>query len=52
MHRKASVNKKSISLPKLEEFDNFIKEARKEAKRAGLKKSDITNAIEKVRSKV
>ena len=42
---------KSITPPSLDEFDSLIKEARAQAKKAGLKKSDIKKAIEKVRSK-
>ncbi len=41
---------KVISPPAMEEFDQLISDARKQAKKAGLKKSDITAAIAKVRS--
>lgn len=40
---------KAISPPAMEEFDQIIADARKQAKKAGLKKSDVTAAIAKVR---
>ena len=40
---------KSISPPSLDEFDDLIAEARKKGKQAGIKKSDISDAISKVR---
>ncbi len=42
---------KSISPPSIDEFDELILKARKAAKQAGLKKTDIKNAIAKVRDK-
>ena len=42
---------KTISPPSMEEFDELIAEARKQGKRAGIKKSDIAAAIAKVRDK-
>ena len=42
---------KAISSPPLEEFDTLIAEARKQAKRAGLKRPDITAAIGKARGR-
>ena len=42
---------KNISAPKLDEFDGLIAKARKSAKKAGLKKADIKNALAKVRRK-
>lgn len=42
---------KSISPPKIEEFDKLIDEVRKEAKVAGLKKKDIADAVRKIRRK-
>ena len=42
---------KNISPPTLNEFDVLIAKARKSAKKVGLKKADIKNAIAKVRSK-
>ena len=43
---------KSISPPSLDEFDDLIAEARKKGKQAGIKKSDINNAILKTRGKM
>ena len=43
---------KSISPPSLDEFDDLIAEARKKGKQAGIKKSDISEAILKVRGKM
>jgi len=40
---------KSISPPSIEEFDILIAEARKQARQAGMKRSDIAAAIGKVR---
>jgi len=40
---------KSLSSPSLEEFDDLIKKARSSAKEAGLKKTDIANAVSKPR---
>ena len=42
---------KAISLPSMEDFDALIVEARRQAKKAGMKLSDITAAIAKARSK-
>ena len=42
---------KNISPPSLDEFTDLIAEIRKKARQAGIKKSDISNAIEKVRGK-
>ncbi|MGZ3810041.1 MAG: AbrB/MazE/SpoVT family DNA-binding domain-containing protein [Bacteriovorax sp.] len=42
---------KSLSQPSMEEFDKLITEARKQAKKAGLKRSDIYNAIAKARDR-
>ena len=42
---------KTISPPSIEEFDSLITEARRQGKQVNLKKSDITAAIAKVRSK-
>lgn len=42
---------KAISAPSMEEFDALIAEARKQAKRAGLKKADIAAAIAKARGR-
>ena len=40
---------KSISPPSLDEFDELISKARRDGKKAGLKKSDIQEVIKKVR---
>ncbi len=42
---------KSITPPSIDEFDELIAKARQNGKKAGLKKTDITEAIKKVRSK-
>ncbi|MCX5829671.1 MAG: AbrB/MazE/SpoVT family DNA-binding domain-containing protein [Deltaproteobacteria bacterium] len=42
---------KSISQPSMEEFDKLIAEARKQAKEAGLKRSDVHATIAKVRGR-
>ena len=42
---------KSISPPSLDEFDDLIAEARKQARKAGMKRSDIAAALAKVRNK-
>jgi len=48
---KDTVILKAISPPSLEEFDDLIMEARRQARKAGLKRSDITAAIGKVRGR-
>ncbi|MBW6510090.1 MAG: AbrB/MazE/SpoVT family DNA-binding domain-containing protein [Desulfuromonadales bacterium] len=40
---------KAITPPSMDEFDGLIADARRKAKSAGLKKSDIESAIEEVR---
>jgi AbrB family looped-hinge helix DNA binding protein len=42
---------KNISPPSMDEFDDLITQARKKAKKAGLKKSDIKDAIAQARGK-
>lgn len=42
---------KAISPPSMDEFDTLVAEARKQAKKAGLKKADIDAIVWKVRSK-
>ena len=42
---------KSISPPSVDEFDELIAEARKKGKQAGIKKSDISEAIVNARGK-
>lgn len=40
---------KVITAPSMEPFDALIQQARQQAKLAGLKRADITNAVSKVR---
>ena len=40
---------KSIAKPSMTEFDQLISDARKQARKAGMKKSDIPSVIRKVR---
>ena len=42
---------KTITQPSMNEFDQLISEARKQAKKAGMKKADVTAAIQKVRKR-
>ncbi|MFH1675151.1 MAG: AbrB/MazE/SpoVT family DNA-binding domain-containing protein [Pseudomonadota bacterium] len=42
---------KAISPPSMEEFDELIGEARRQGKRAGIKRTDISAAIAKARGK-
>jgi AbrB family looped-hinge helix DNA binding protein len=42
---------KNISPPSMDEFDELITRARKNAKKSGLKKSDIEDAIARSRGK-
>ena len=42
---------KNITPPSIDEFDDLIAMARKKARKAGIKKSDIKDAILKVRGK-
>ncbi len=41
---------KAISPPSMKEFDQLISDARKQAKKVGLKKSDLSAAVSEVRS--
>ena len=41
---------KAISQPSMKDFDALISEARRQAKKAGMKRSDITTAIARARS--
>jgi antitoxin PrlF len=41
---------KTIEAPVISDFDDLIQQARSQAKAAGLKQSDISDAIKKVRS--
>ena len=42
---------KNIAAPSLDEFGDLVAEARKKGKQAGIKKSDVDNAILKARGK-
>jgi len=42
---------KAISAPSMKEFDNLIAQARQQARKSGLKKSDIDTAVAKVRAR-
>ena len=42
---------KAISPPSMEDFDALISEARKQARKSGMKRTDITAAIARVRNK-
>ena len=42
---------KRITTPSLSEFDGLVKQARSQARAAGLKKSDIENAVTQARKK-
>jgi len=42
---------KNIALPSIDEFGDLIAKAREKGKQAGIKKSDISNAVQKVRGK-
>ncbi len=46
---KDAVILKTISPPSMDEFDGLILEARRQARKAGMKQSDIKEAIAKVR---
>ena len=42
---------KTLAPPRMEDFDQLIAEARRQAKTAGLKKSDLSAAIARVRKR-
>ncbi len=42
---------KAISSPSMKEFDDLIAEVRRQARRSGLKKSDINAAVAKIRDR-
>lgn len=42
---------KMVSAPDMNQFDELIGRARAQARKAGLKRSDISSAIEKIRSR-
>lgn len=48
---KDTVILKTISPPSREDFEELIAEARKKARKAGMKRSDISKAIKKARGK-
>ncbi len=48
---KEAVVLKILSPPSMDEFDELISKARRQAKQAGMKKSDIQKAVAKSRSK-
>jgi AbrB family looped-hinge helix DNA binding protein len=48
---KDTVILKSISPPSMKEFDELIAEARKQARRVGLKRTDINAAVAEVRKR-
>lgn len=48
---KDAVILKTITPPSMDEFDELIRKARQQARKAGLKQSDIDKAIAEVRSR-
>jgi len=46
---KDTVILKTVKQPPLDEFEYLLKSARKQARKVGLKRSDIKNAVAKVR---
>lgn len=48
---KGTVVLKEISAPSIDDFDELISEARKQARKAGLKRSDISAAICRARKR-
>ncbi len=42
---------KTISAPSMEDFDELIRDARRQAKKAGLRRRDIAEAVSQVRAK-
>ncbi len=48
---KAVLILKTLAAPRLEEFDGMIKEARRRARAAGMKRSDIAKAISEARGR-
>jgi len=42
---------KAISAPSMKQFDNLIAQARQQARKSGLKKSDIDATVAKVRGR-
>ena len=48
---KGTVILKAITAPSMNEFDDLIAQARKQARKAGMKRSDIPSAIRKARGR-
>jgi len=48
---KGTVVFKAISPPSMDEFDDVLEEARRQARKAGMKRSDISAALKKVRAR-
>ena len=48
---KEAIVLKRLTPPSMDEFDDLIAKARKQAKLAGMKKADIRKAVKKARSK-
>ena len=42
---------KALSAPALAEFDDLISEARKKARKAGVRRTDVTDAVSKVKGR-
>ena len=42
---------KTIEAPSMRDFDDLIRKAREQAKRAGMKRSDIARAVDRVRGR-
>jgi hypothetical protein len=42
---------KTISAPSMKEFDNLVAQARQQARKSGLKRSDVDAAVAKVRGR-
>ena len=42
---------KAISAPSLEEFDSLVMESRRQARRAGMKRSDVQQAVRERRAR-
>lgn len=42
---------KTLKSPSMDEFDNLIRQARRQARSAGLKRTDVTQAVARARGK-
>ena len=49
--RRDTVVLKVLTPPRMEQFDDLIAEARRQARRAGMKRSHVSAAVRRVRSK-